>query len=160
MSRSTRFAALGAAVLLVVAAGAAFANRGPSPAADRAAPASSHEPETSEVPSAADVSHAAERLEASDIVYDDAHLVELAGRYGLGGAIRVLAWSDSTGLSVDEITALRDGAEGEPGMGWGRIAKELGVHPGLGSIMGNAKANGGGHGRENAPGQRSSDSGE
>jgi hypothetical protein len=35
-------------------------------------------------------------------------------------------------------------------MGWGRIAKELGVHPGLGSIIGQ----GGGHGHENAPGQQ------
>ena len=36
------------------------------------------------------------------------------------------------------------------GMGWGRIARELGVHPGIGSIMGN------GHGPrpEDAPGQR------
>jgi hypothetical protein len=33
-------------------------------------------------------------------------------------------------------------------MGWGRIARDLGVHPGLGSIMG------GGHGREDAPGQQ------
>ena len=38
-------------------------------------------------------------------------------------------------------------------MGWVQIAKELGVHPGLGSIMGQ----GGGHGRENAPGQQKGD---
>ena len=42
-----------------------------------------------------------------------------------------------------------DGTEGSA-MGWGRIAKELGFHPGIGSIMGN----GGGHGRDNAPGQQ------
>jgi hypothetical protein len=34
-------------------------------------------------------------------------------------------------------------------MGWGQIAKDLGVSPGIGSIMGN----GGGHGRDGAPGQ-------
>lgn len=160
MSRRTRFAALGAALLLAVASGATFANRGPSPAADRAAPASSHGSETPEGPSAADLAHAAERLAANDVLYDDAQLAELAGRYGLGGAVRVLAWSDATGLSVDEITAMRDGADGEPTRGWGRIAKDLGVHPGLGSIMGNGKADGGVHGRENAPGQSSSDSGD
>jgi hypothetical protein len=35
-------------------------------------------------------------------------------------------------------------------MGWGKIAKDLGFSPGIGSIMGN----GGGHGRDNAPGQQ------
>lgn len=35
-------------------------------------------------------------------------------------------------------------------MGWRQIPKELGVHPGIGSIMGN----GDGHGRENAPGEQ------
>jgi hypothetical protein len=48
-----------------------------------------------------------------------------------------------------------DGTEGS-GMGWGQIAKELGVHPGIGSIMGQ----GGGHGRENAPGQQKDRDGE
>jgi hypothetical protein len=38
-------------------------------------------------------------------------------------------------------------------MGWGRIAKDLGVNPGIGSIMGN----GGGHGRDNASGQQGRD---
>jgi hypothetical protein len=36
------------------------------------------------------------------------------------------------------------------GLGWGQIARDLGVHPGLGSIMGH----GGGHGRDTAPGQQ------
>lgn len=45
-----------------------------------------------------------------------------------------------------------DGSE-DSGMGWGRIAKELGFSPGIGAIMGN----GGGHGRDNAPGQQGRD---
>ncbi len=35
-------------------------------------------------------------------------------------------------------------------MGWGQIAKDLDVDPGIGSIMGQ----GDGHGRDNAPGQQ------
>ena len=58
---------------------------------------------------------------------------------------------------MGKIRAMRDGdgTEGS-GMGWGQIAKELGVHPGIGSIMGQ----GGGHGRENAPGQQKDRDGE
>ncbi|MBW3612354.1 MAG: hypothetical protein KY392_00675, partial [Chloroflexi bacterium] len=56
---------------------------------------------------------------------------------------RLLAW-EKAGVSIADGEARR--AEGK---GWGEIAKELGVHPGIGSVMGN----GGGHGRDNAPGQ-------
>jgi hypothetical protein len=78
-------------------------------------------------------------------------LNELATEFGLGGAVRIIAWS---GGNADEITAIRDmrtsgGPEGGE-MGWGQIAKRLGEHPGIGSIMGN----GGGHGRDSAPGQQ------
>ena len=62
--------------------------------------------------------------------------------------MRVLAWSDELAMDVEEIAAMRDGTDAEPGMGWGRIAHELGVHPGIGSIMGN------GHGKDDAPGQQ------
>ena len=53
-----------------------------------------------------------------------------------------------------DIAAMRDG-DGTPEsvMGWGQIAKKLGVHPGIGSVMGN----GGGHGRDDAPGQQEDD---
>ena len=88
------------------------------------------------------------RLEARGIPFTDPQLADLATRYGLGGAVRVLAWSDETSLAVEEIAAMRDGSDTDPGMGWGRIAHELGVHPGIGSIMGN------GHGKEDAPGQQ------
>lgn len=104
-------------------------------------------------PTAEELAHAADRLGAHDITVDDAVLSELATRYGLGGAVRVVAWAADPDdeITVDSITAMRDG-DGSDGsaMGWGQIAKELSVHPGIGSIMGN----GGGHGRDNAPGQQ------
>jgi hypothetical protein len=90
------------------------------------------------------LTRAADRLAAAGIEADVAVLADLASRYGLGGAVRLVAWSDEAGLTVEELAAMRDG-----GSGWGQIAQELGVHPGLGAIMGN----GGGHGREDAPGQ-------
>jgi hypothetical protein len=84
---------------------------------------------------------------------DEAVLGDLATRYGLGGAVRVMAWAADPNdeITIETITDKRDGdgTEGS-GMGWGQIAKELGFHPGIGSIMGN----GGGHGRDNAPGQQ------
>lgn len=89
----------------------------------------------------------------TDIPVDGALLDELAAAYGVGGAVRILAWAadPDDDVTVESIRAMRDGdgTEGS-GMGWGRIARELGVHPGIGSIMGN----GGGHGRDDAPGQR------
>jgi hypothetical protein len=79
---------------------------------------------------------------------DEAVVADLATRYGLGGAVRLLAWSQETAMDVEVIAAKRDGTDTEPAMGWGQIAHQLGVHPGIGSIMG------GGQGRENAPGQQ------
>jgi hypothetical protein len=68
--------------------------------------------------------------------------------------VRIVAWSGGDTTAMDEIRRMRDG-DGTEGtaMGWGRIAKALGVHPGIGSIMGN----GGGHGRDGAPGQNKDD---
>lgn len=156
MLRSNRVALIGAAALLLVAAGTALANRAPSVADDPAAPASSHEAQ--EVVTAEDLAHAGDRLAASEIPYDDAQLADLAGRYGLGGAVRALAWSHQTGSAVGDITAMRDGSDGAAPMGWGQIAKELGVHPGIGKIMGNGQ--GQGHGRDGAPGQQKQGTGE
>src|SRR5688500_18757591 len=146
MNRTNRIAFLAAAALLLVAAGSVLANRAPAARDLPAQPASSHEAEVP--PSAEDLAHAADRLEAKGIGFQEAVLDDLAARYGVGGAVRVLAWADAEGIDVSVITDKRDGSETEPGMGWGRIARELGVHPGLGSIMG------GGHGRDNAPGQQ------
>ena len=161
MTRSNRLAGMAAAVLIVAATGTALALRGPRSEEQQIAPAASQAAEegTDAAPSAEALAHAQERLEASGVTVDEAQLADLAGRYGLGGAVRVVAWAEESGTSAADITAMRDG-DGTPEsvIGWGQIAKELGVHPGIGSIMGN----GGGHGRDNAPGQqdRGSDEGE
>ena len=150
MSRGNRIALVGGAVLLLAVSGTVLATRQP-PVANEPAGVAQDGDETP--PTAEELAHAAERLRASDIAVDDAVLSDLATRYGLGGAVRVLAWAADADddVSVESITAMRDG-DGTEGsaMGWGRIAKELGFHPGNGSIMGN----GGGHGRDNAPGQQ------
>ncbi len=137
-------AVIGAAALLVVLAGTVLATRAPRDSANTPLLAASQEPE----PDA--LSNAADRLAASGITVDDAVLADLASRFGVGGAVRVVAWSHESGLTVEELAAMREG-DGTAGseMGWGRMAKELGVHPGIGSIMGN----GGGNGRDGAPGQ-------
>lgn len=142
MIRTNRFALLGAVVLLLVLAGTVLATR--SPVADERSQqqATDHEPPEPEA-----VQHAGERLAASDIEVSEDLLTELAAEYGVGGAVRIAAWAadPDDDVDVDDIRARRDAGEG-----WGVIAKDLGMHPGIGSIMGQ----GGGHGRENAPGQQ------
>jgi hypothetical protein len=152
MTLRTRLAGLVAATLIVAATGTALALRAPRGEEQPLLPAASQATEdTDAAPSAEALAHAQDRLEAGGVTVDPAELSELAGRYGLGGAVRVVAWAEESGTTVADITAMRDG-DGTPEsvMGWGQIAKELGVHPGIGSIMGN----GGGHGRDNAPGQQ------
>jgi hypothetical protein len=151
MSRQNRIALLIAAVLVVAVSGTVLATRqGPTGGAP-AAPAASGDDDGDGLSDASDVAHAAERLAAHGITVDEAQLNDLAGRYGVGGAVRLMAWAEETGMTVEDIAAMRDG-DGTPEtvMGWGQIAHELGVHPGIGSIMGN----GGGGGRDAAPGQQ------
>jgi len=163
MTRGNRLAGFGAAILIVAATGTALALRAPrgddQPLTPAASQAAEEEEDTGAPPSAEALAHARDRLEASGVTVDAAELADLAGKYGLGGAVRVVAWAQESGTSVADISAMRDG-DGTPEsvMGWGQIAKELGVHPGIGSVMGN----GDGHGRDDAPGQqdRGSDEGE
>jgi hypothetical protein len=144
MSRSIRLAIFGGTLLILVG-GTALASQLPRQAQQGPA-AASQQPEAP--PTADEVAHAVERLSAHGIDVTAAELSALAADHGLGGAVRLVAWADQTGKSVEDIAAMRLGDADTAPMGWGQIAKELGVHPGLGSIMGN----GGGHGRENAPG--------
>lgn len=146
MSRGTRIALLVATALVVAVTGTVLATRQPQ-GADEPAQLTQDTPPTAE-----ELAHAESRLEDAidGLDVDPALLNELATQYGLGGAVRIIAWS---GGDPDQITDIRtrrdgDGTEGSE-MGWGQIAKLRGVHPGIGSIMGN----GGGNGRENAPGQ-------
>lgn len=146
MNRRNRLALLAAGALVLAMSGVAVALRAPDGAAEPAQLTQDEEVP----PTAEELAHAADRLRAAGL--DDALLGELATQYGIGGAVRLIAWSsdNDAGATLDQIRAMRDGdgTEGS-GMGWGRIAKELGVHPGIGSIMGN-----GGGGNENAPGQQ------
>ena len=52
-------------------------------------------------------------------------------------------------MSLADLRALRD-----DGAGWGQMAHDLGVSPGIGSIMGQGGGAAGDHGRESAPGQQ------
>jgi hypothetical protein len=158
MNRTQRIALLAASVLILVAVGSVLANRIPAAPNQPAELASSHEPEAQDEaetpPTAEELANAAARLEAKGIPFTDPQLTDLATRYGLGGAVRLLAWAQAEAMDVEAIAAMRDGTDTEPGMGWGRIARELGQDPGIGSIMG------GGNGREDAPGQRKQAPGE
>lgn len=142
VSRMNRIALLLAGVMVVVLAGTALATR--SPVAESPSRVQADDPEPLDE---AAVDHAVERLGASGIETDATIVTELATEHGVGGAVRILAWADELEgtVTADAIADMR-----ADGLGWGQIAKELGVHPGIGSIMGN----GGGHGRESAPGQQ------
>ena len=154
MSRSLRLSLLAGLTLILLVTGTVVATRQPQ-APNR--PALALDEDENAPPAAEDVAHAAERLRANDVAIDDAAFEELAAAYGVGGAVRVMAWAaePDDDVTIESIRALRDGdgTEGS-GMGWGRIARELDLDPGIGSIMGN----GGGQGRENAPGQQRDES--
>jgi len=142
MSRGNRIALLVAVVLIVAVSGTVLATRQPQTADE---PAQLTQDGDDAPPSPEKLARLSERLGVGEDVISD-----LALEYGLGGAVRLVAWSADNPKNLDmaAIRALRDGDGTEDsGMGWGQIAKELGVHPGIGSIMGN----GGGHGRDNAP---------
>ena len=89
-------------------------------------------------PTADEIAHAGDRLAANGFEVSDEVLTELASKYGVGGAVRIVAWSQADPDRMADLRVMRDGDGSEgSGMGWGQIAKELGVHPGIGSIMGN-----------------------
>ena len=154
MSRRNRLAALVALALVFVGTGTVLGTRQP-PAADQ--PSQLGQDGEDAPPTAEEVAHAAERLAANNLEVSDDALAELAAQYGVGGAVRVVAWSGGDEALMAEIRAMRDGdGTAGSGMGWGQIAKDMDVHPGIGSIMGQ----GDGHGRENAPGQQNRGGGE
>jgi hypothetical protein len=140
MSRTTRYALAFGALSLVVA-GSVLASPAPRDTPSELL-AASQQPEAP--PTGEDLAHARDRLAANGISVTRETLETLAADYGLGGAVRLVAWADQTGRSVGDLRAMRDA-----GAGWGQLAHDLGVHPGLGTIMGN----GGGGGRADAPGQ-------
>lgn len=138
-------------VLLALGAGAALGIA--QPTADRAPAPLADEPADGTVDQAL-----VDRLGEAGLVTDVATLDALAAEHGVGGAVRLLGWAQESGMSVDEIAARR-----ADGMGWGQIAKELDLQPGIGRWMrgghepDEASADAGdagqGRGRDTAPGQ-------
>jgi len=110
-------------------------------------PAKAPEPQASEAldqneasdaaPTAAEITDIVAKLKAVGITISEAGFKALAGKVGVGGAVRTMAFAHASGKTPAEILAMRDG-----GMGWGRIRKQLNlsITPGIGWIMG------GGHG--------------
>ena len=145
MARSQRIAIL-IGTLLVLVAGSALATQVPRSPRNETVNAS-QEPKAP--PSAEDLANAVDRLGAAGIETDSDQLQNLSSEYGLGGAVRLLAWADATGMSLADLRAMRD-----DGAGWGQMAGELGVNPGIGSIMGQGADAAAEHGPENAPGQQ------
>jgi hypothetical protein len=136
MSRTNGFLVAAGLALILIVGGAVVATRAiesPAPSSQQAAP----EDENEGPPTADEIAHAGERLAANGFEVSDEVLTELAAKYGVGGAVRIVAWSEADPDRIADVRAMRDGdgTEGS-GMGWGQIAKELSVHPGIGSIMG------------------------
>ena len=90
-------------------------------------------PEAKEKPSAEKVQRALEGLKNAGINTTTEEFTALADKYGVGGAVRVLAFADASGKTAAQISAMRDA-----GAGWGEIRRELGiaVGPGIGWLMG------------------------
>jgi len=129
-------AALAAVVLLAgVAAAALLPPTGGQPQTAQSSP------EAKEKPSAEKVQRILEGLKNAGINTTTAEFSALADKYGVGGAVRVLAFADASGKTAAQISALRDA-----GKGWGEIRRELGiaVGPGIGWLMGQ------GHGQKPA----------
>ena len=160
MTRTNRIALLAALTILVAAAGTALATRAPGQGEQRSGlqAEESEAPEAAEALDAEAIAHAVERLAERRIdVGELAGFEALAERYGLGGAVRLHAWANTTGMSVDELAARRDG-DGTTPVGWGRLAKDLeseldiDLKPGLGWIMGNGRGAGDPPGQERSSG--------
>ena len=145
MTRSIWFA-LTIAALLILVAGTALGTQALS---NGRGERGSHHDDADSPPSAEQLSRLADRLAEAGIDTSASELGSLADSYGVGGAIRIVIWADASGETVEEVRAMRDA-----GAGWGDIARDLSLQPGLGSVMGH------GHGREDAPGQQKPKSGE
>ena len=187
-----RYARISVAVLalLLLVVGSALANRSPVADEHRSPVAASQEPSPGAVsdksdkkggdadeaedaadttpPSQAQLDRLIGLLKTAGITATDEQLTALIAKYGVGGAMRVLAWAHDGDTS--QVTALRD-----QGLGWGEIARQLNeadpsanLGPGIGWIMsgGHGAGHAGGHadaakardhgnanGKASAPGQ-------
>jgi hypothetical protein len=139
MNQSRRLTpiALGLAAILVLGGSIAAAAVLPSVLnPPRTAQAS---PEAEQAPSAEKIHRTLDRLHVAGISTTADEFGALAGKYGLGGAVRVLVFAHAAGKSTSEITAMV-----EAGKGWGQIRRELGISigPGIGWIVGHGHTRG------------------
>ena len=164
MGRSARISVAVLALLLLVV-GSALANRSPVADEHRSPVAASQEPSPGAAsdksdkkggdadeaedaadttpPSQAQLDRLIDLLKTAGITATPEQLSALITKYGVGGAVRVLAWAHDGDTS--QVTALRD-----QGLGWGEIARQLNeadssanFRPGIGWIM--SGGHGGGH---------------
>jgi hypothetical protein len=126
----------------IVATPAAPSASAPAPQVKESEP----EDETDGPPSADKIADVVGRLKGAGIPATAAQVQELSGKVGLGGAVRVLAFSQASGKTPAQILAMFTS-----GMGWGRISRELNlsIGPGIGWIMGHGQGNG--HGKDKTP---------
>ena len=136
-----RRVAIVAGLAAVVLLGGAVAVAGLLPPAGEPPPAAQATPEAKEKPSAEKVQRILDGLKNAGINTTTAQFDALADKYGVGGAVRVLAFANASGKTAAQISALRDA-----GKGWGEIRRELGISvgPGIGWLMGQ------GHGQKPA----------
>jgi hypothetical protein len=103
-------------------------------------PEAAEAPETEDGPPAADeIARIVGKLQDAGIPATAAQVGDLAGKVGVGGAVRVLAFAQASGKTPAQILALF-----EAGKGWGQIDHELNlsIGPGIGWIMGNGHGKG------------------
>ena len=96
--------------------------------------------EAPEVPPSADeVARIVGKLKDAGITATAAQVTDLAGKAGVGGAVRVFAFAQASGKTPAQILAMR-----QAGKGWGQIKHELNlsIGPGIGWIMGNGHGQG------------------
>jgi hypothetical protein len=151
MNRSIRSIPIAVVVLalalVLLVAGSALANKGFR--AERQPDVVAQDEEEG-VPSQEVLDKVVDRLDAAGIDATAEEVAELAATYGVGGAVRILAWGAATDADVAGMF--------DSGLGWGEIARQLNeadaegdlnLHPGIGWVMGGGQ----GQGKANAPGQ-------
>lgn len=135
MKHPQRLAALGVGLVAVLLIGGTAVLAGLGPPDDRppAALPAQASPKADAAPSAQLVERILARLSGAGIDATSEEFSTLAAKYGVGGAVRVLAFAEKSGKTAAEIGAMFDA-----GQGWGEIRRELGlsISPGIGWIMG------------------------
>lgn len=132
------------------AAATARAKSKASEAADASeAPEAAESAEGSDGPPSADqTARIVGLLKNAGISVTAAQLQDLAGKVGVGGAVRVYAFAHASGKTPAQILAMF-----QSGKGWGQIDHELGlsIGPGIGWIMGHGHGHGHGQGQGKGP---------